>query len=210
MARKPFIPTQDPYHVSTRCINKDWFAAPLSDVWQTMSEVLTKTQLVYSIQIHSYVLMSNHFHLIVTTPDLNLSQAMNYFLRESSRELLKRTERLNCTFTPRFFRSRIQTHQEFLKVYKYVYRNPVEAGICDQVEAYPWSTLHSLIGMSRLTIPLVKDEILFEKTEQTLKWLNEAPHPHHYHLVKKALRKPEFKFPKKFEGAVQQFTNRGY
>ena len=210
MARKPFIPTGDPYHVSTRCINKDWFAAPLSEVWLPMTENLTKTQLIYNIQVHSFVLMSNHFHLLVTAPELNLSPAMNYFLRETSKGVLKSSSRLNCTFTPRFFRSRIKTDSEFLKVYKYVYRNPVEAGVCKFVEEYPWSTLHQILGFSKMRVPLAPDHIIFDDLEQKLDWLNLAPDLTHKDLIKKALRKDEFKFPQKFRGRKQIYSHEIY
>lgn len=41
-------------------------------------EYLTEAKKKFKIIIHSYVLMSNHYHLILETPDANLSKAMHY------------------------------------------------------------------------------------------------------------------------------------
>lgn len=197
MPRAKFIPTTDPYHISSRCINKEWFHSPLSEVWEIFSEQLYLSQKMFNLQIHSFVLMSNHFHLLVTAPELNISQSMNYFLRESSRQILHSNERINRTFGARFFRSRIGSYHHFMTVYKYVYRNPVEANLCDYAEEYPWSTLNGLLGLSRLLIPLEEDPLLgVSEFTQTIKWLNQSPHLEDKHSVHKAIRRSVFTLPK--------------
>lgn len=197
MPRSKFTPTTDPYHISSRCINKEWFHSPLPEVWEIFSEQLYLVQKLFNLRIHSFVLMSNHFHLLVTAPDLNLSESMNYFLRESSRQILHSNERINRTFAARFFRSRIQSYHHFMTVYKYVYRNPVEAQLCDYVEEYPWSTLNGLLGLSRLLIPVEEDPLLdTNEFSQTLKWLNQSPGLEDKLSVRKAIRRSDFTLPK--------------
>ncbi len=198
MPRSNFTPTGDPYHVGARCINKEWFSSPTDVVWNIFGDQLYLTEKAFNLKIHSFVLMSNHYHMLVTAPELNLSQAMNYFLRESSRRGLKDNKRINHTFSARFFRSRVSGFHHFTTVYKYIYRNPVEAGLCNHVEEYPWSTLNALLGFSKLVIPLQEDTLLFDSgLEPTLKWLNTDPGSENRDAVRKAVRRSEFALPNK-------------
>jgi hypothetical protein len=110
---------------------------------------------------------------------------------------MKNSGRVSGTFTKRFFRSRLGTIHYFETAYKYVYRNPVEAGICLSVEQYRYSTLNGLLGFSKLWIPVEEDTILFGSgLENTLLWLNEKTSPEDKTAVKMALRKSDFSLPK--------------
>lgn len=198
MPRKPFVPTKNPYHVSARCINKDWFSQPLEELWPLFCDYLYLTKIIHDVKIHSFVLMDNHFHLLITAPNLNLSEAMAFFLRETSRNILKVSGRLNRTYSSRFFRCEIKSFHHFMTAYKYVYRNPVEAGIVDSCEQYKFSTLNGIIGTNRLLVPLEEDTLAdIYRIEDQLSWLNTRPDPDHQKAVKNALRRPQFKLPKR-------------
>jgi REP element-mobilizing transposase RayT len=62
----------------------------------------------YKAEIHAFVLMSNHFHLVVSFPENNMSEAMNYFMRETSRMISRDAGRINQTYGSRYFRSIIE------------------------------------------------------------------------------------------------------
>ncbi len=203
MPRKPHIESSIfPFSISVRCINKDWFDLPAEDVWDILSDQLYFCRHAFNLRIHSFVLMGNHFHILLSTPDANLSNAMAYFLRESSREISRRTGRINRTFSDRFSRTLIADQNHLNTAYKYIYRNPVKAGRSLKVESYPFSTLSGLLGLTPLRIPLEADNILFghNNLENVLVWLNTDPTEHDYELVRRALKKKVFKFPKKPKG----------
>lgn len=198
MARKKYVRSSEfPYHVSVRCINKEWFDIPLDVVWDVMSQQLYFACHAFNLKVHSFVLMSNHFHLLIQTPDANLSEAMGYFLREVSRELSRISGRINRTFADRFHRTLIVDYHHFINVYKYVYRNPVEAKICELAEDYKFSTLSGLIGSQHLAIPMTYDNLLFTpgETQYNLAWLNKAPTKANREAIKSALRYSVFKLP---------------
>jgi putative transposase len=199
MGRKPFICHPDfPYHVTARCINRDWFSIEMPVVWSIMTTHLRFISFAYNIRIQSFVLMSNHFHLIVHAPDCNLSEAMRFFMSESSRDLRSLSTRINCTYGTRFHRSLLSTPQYFFHAYKYLYQNPVQAGICERVEDYPYSTLPALLGNARFDIPIYDDFnwSSLSSRVQTLDWLNRQPNEIEWAIVEKSLRKSEFKLPK--------------
>lgn len=197
MSRKtPYSSAGLPFSIGSRCINKDWFGMPLEEVWSIFEDVLIITVAGYNLKINSFVLMSNHFHMIASAPDDNLSSAMQYLLSQTSRLITKSAERVNHTWKAKYFRSCLSKHHYFLNSYKYIYRNPVEAGICNLVEEYPYSTLSGLLGFRRISIPLVSDETLFSDVEGTIKWLNTPVAFENRVAMSRALKKSSYKLPK--------------
>jgi len=66
----------------------------------------------------------------------------------------------------------ILNYPQFLNAYKYIYRNPVEAGIVDKVEDYPYSTLKALIGKSISYCSVTDHMGLVQNPFHHLNWLN--------------------------------------
>ncbi len=168
----------------------------MEEVWEIMSRRLYYITCVYGVEIIAFVLMSNHFHLLIRTPQSNLSDAMGNFMRETSREITKSANRINLLWGSRHFRCIIHSHHYSLHAYKYVYRNPVEAGLASRVEDYPFSTLNGLLGRRHLLVPVVEDTTLFSDFEGTIRWLNEKPTKENWESVRAALRKSKFKLRK--------------
>lgn len=196
MPRKYVFPSSDyPYHISGRCINREPFRVPLPEVWSLMEDSFYVVVHHYKVRIHSFVLMSNHFHLLATAPEGNMGDAMNYFMRETSKELNRLTGRINQNYGDRNHKTLINSTHYFMNVYKYVYQNPVRAGICERVEEYRFSTLHRKLGFAQLFISTAPDTILFnsEIDWEVLEWLNARPKPYHEDEIRQALRKPIFK-----------------
>lgn len=195
---RPKIPQQSqyPYHVTARCINKEWFNIPMEIVWEIMSRELRFLTYAYDVKIHSFVLMSNHFHLLISTPQANLSEAMWCFMGQTSRDLTKAGNRINQTYGQRYFRSVISSYHYYMHSYKYVYANPLKAGFVKNVEDYKYSTLNGLLGNEKIEIPLLEDTLLFENPIETLSWLNTLPNEKNWNAVKFALAKKEFKLGK--------------
>lgn len=183
------------FHITTRCINKDWFSQPLEEVWEIMSNYLFFAHHAYQVKIHAFVLMINHYHLLISDLDNDLSGAMMYFNRETSRSISKSSDRINQTYGNRFFRSLIETERHYLCVYKYIYQNPIRAGLSLKAEEYPFSTLHSLTGKAHSIIPVESDNILFPNAEETLTWLNTTPHSKLIEGIRKGLKRSTFYLP---------------
>lgn len=199
MPRPLFINHTDlPYHITARCINRDWFSLDKGFVWDVMTRHLYFMHFAFNVRVHAFVLMSNHFHLIARSPDANLSQAMRYFMRETSREITFSSGRINMTYGGRFHRSLLKSPLYYLHAYKYLYRNPVMAGLCSRVEDYKYSSIPGLLGERWLDVPVSEDhnwESLHSRAE-TLLWLNTAPSLEHQESVRLALKKSAFQLPK--------------
>lgn len=202
MPRKKQIFTSEyPYHLSARCHNKEWFDLPMWQVWAVMSKYLSYISGTYKMEIHSFVLMNNHFHLIARFPENNMAEAMNYFMRETSRVISRKADRINQTYGGRYFRSVITKNNYLDHVYKYVYRNPVEAGVVENVQDYQFSTLYLKLNGVSCDFPIVDDPRLSAiQLNSTLLWLNTAPNANDKEEVRKALKKPEFSLTSRASG----------
>lgn len=197
MPRKKIYRTDEyPYHVSARCNNREWFAIPMPVVWNVFSDYLYFINHAYKIEIQSFVLMSNHFHMLVQTPEANLDQAMNYFLREISRRLGEESGRINHIFGGPYHWTLIKNSIYYQHAYKYIYRNPVHAGICKRVEEYPFSSLRGLLGMDRLVMPVYDNLNLIQDPGRQLSWLNRDYSEENRLAIKAALYHSEFTLPR--------------
>ena len=195
--KKPIFDNFFPYHISARCHNKEWFRLDIDKVWSVTSDYLFFLHHAYEVKIHSFVLMNNHFHLIAHFPEGNISSAMNYFMRETSRVINFESNKINQVYGGPYHKSLITNPLYYLHAYKYVYRNPVEAGLAAKVEDYPLSTLPFKLGKAFSIIPIACDDTLSEDMESTLHWLNTAPDISDKISVTKALSHPVFKIPEK-------------
>lgn len=195
MPRKKLIRSlEHPYHINARCINKDWFQLPIEEVWNIFEAYLYFVSHKYGLRIHSFVLMSNHFHMLASTPNGNLDRCMNYLMREVSRSITRDSDRINQTFGGPYHWTLVGNYHYYMHAYKYVYRNPVEAGICTDVLQYPYSTLAGRLGFQKLIFPVSEDLLIENDVEGTLEWLNKPYEKDHKEIVRKALKKQTFQF----------------
>jgi len=193
MPRKDLIRTNEfPYHVTARCHNKEWFELPLSMVWKLAEYSLKEAHEMFPIELINFVLMSNHYHMILITPEANLDK----FMREFNRRLTLRIHRyagtMNQVFGGRYKWCVISANNYFMNCYRYVYQNPIRAGIVKRCEDYPYSTLRYLIKPKPFSIPIF-DRYGF-KDEWGLAWLNEDLSEKECAKLKNGLRRSEFRY----------------
>jgi putative transposase len=198
MPRKPLFLTEDfPYHVTSRSNNKEWFYLPLEQCWEIFSRNLQYLAQVHEVNLYAFVLMSNHFHLLLSTPHRNLGDVMRDFLTIISKSVLRKTERSNHVFGARHKWSVLESSQSVAYVMKYILRNPIRAGICSNVEDYRYSSIHSQIG--RRELPLVSgigpqwDDVPKDR-EALLEWLNQPSPKELEKQITIGLRRSPFQF----------------
>jgi REP element-mobilizing transposase RayT len=199
-----------PHSIGASCINKDWFGMPMDEVWDILEEYLYFVCHAYTIRVHCFILMSNHFHLMASGESRSLSAGTQFWLSQTSRQITKSAGRINHTWKANHFRRPILNPHYFLNAYKYFHRNPVEAKIIERVEDYPFSTLFGLLGRRQMILPVTYDDTLFSDVEGTLKWLNSAPSPEDREAMRLALRRSEFKLPRSKSGGLHRLETQLY
>jgi putative transposase len=129
MPRKPIERSNENYyHITARSNNKEFFYLPIVNTWDIMTERLAKLQNAYNIKISAFVLMNNHFHLLLLTPREDVDRIMYFFMKEVTLEIQKCTGRINKIFGGRYKGSMITSYGHLVNVYKYIYRNLIEVG----------------------------------------------------------------------------------
>lgn len=131
-----------PYHVITRNNNRDWFNIPIYEVWDICKESLIYALEREKVEINCFVLMSNHYHLLLTTPHENIDRFMMHFNWRISFMISNRINVINHKFSNRYKWSIVSKQSYLFNVYRYIYQNPIRAGICDECKDYPYSSLH--------------------------------------------------------------------
>jgi REP element-mobilizing transposase RayT len=107
----------------------------------TLGETCAKT----GWQVHAYCLMSNHFHLVIETPQANLVAGMKWFLGTYTSRFNRRHKLFGHLFSGRYKALVVEgSGNGYLRtVCDYVHLNPVRANLLaaeQSLRAYPWSS----------------------------------------------------------------------
>jgi len=94
----------------------------------------------FSIDIYAYVLMGSHYHLLLKTPDANLSKAMQWFGTTYTRRYNLLNRQIGHLFQGRFKSIIVENDAYLLRLSCYIHRNPLRAGIVDRLADYQWSS----------------------------------------------------------------------
>jgi REP element-mobilizing transposase RayT len=94
----------------------------------------------FEVDIFAYVLMSNHYHLLVRTQRANIKKAMHWFGTTYSRRYNNRHSRSGHLFQGRYKSILVQNDAYLLRLSCYIHRNPLRAGVVDRLADYRWSS----------------------------------------------------------------------
>ena len=101
----------------------------------------------YGWVVTAWVLMSNHFHLVLDTPSPTLSAGMQWLVGTYSQWFNKRHKRTGHLFGDRFHSFLIDDENYLSEVIRYVVLNPVRAGMVERPELYRWSSYRATAGL---------------------------------------------------------------
>jgi REP element-mobilizing transposase RayT len=94
-----------------------------------------------------WVLMTNHFHLVMQTPEPNLSKGMHWLNSRYANWFNRTHGRCGHLFQGRFKALLVDREAYFADVLRYVVLNPVRANLCARPEEYRWSSYRATAGL---------------------------------------------------------------
>ena len=147
------------YHVISRGERKEAIFACPEDKEKFLKK-LTETVEKYKLFLHAYVLMDNHFHLLLETPHANLSKAMHHLNTSYANWFRFKYRLVGSVFQGRF-KAILVEKDEYLQVLSaYIHLNPMRAGITKRPEEFHYSSYRAYIGKVRTPEFLYSAEIM--------------------------------------------------
>jgi putative transposase len=152
------------------------------DYWSFV-ELLQELNHVFNVKIAAYCLMSNHYHLLVQTPDANLSRSMRHLNGVYTQRFNKRHDCDGQLFRGRYKSIVVESDSYALELVRYIHRNPLESRLVNDLQKYKWSSHKPYLSDAKKWKWLHKDCILklFSKSKpESIKLyrqfvLNDAP-----------------------------------
>lgn len=145
MPRLPTPGRYDTSHVTVRCNNREY----LFNLKQNFGDLVSwvnSLSIMYDVDVHHILFMSNHMHILLTPNHDNLGLAMSYFLTNTAKLLNSRSGRNDHIFGRRYRPTVVKNSRHFMNVIRYIYQNPLRARMVKQVEEYPYSSLGFYLG----------------------------------------------------------------
>lgn len=110
-------------------------------------EVLGMVVARFRWDLHSFVLMPNHYHLLLATPAPTLSQGMRQLGGVYSQRFNRRWSRCGHLFQGRFFSVHVERDTHLLELSRYLALNPVRAGLVRSPSEWRWGSFRALAGL---------------------------------------------------------------
>ncbi len=123
-------------------------------------EILGKTVSRYHWICHAYCLMDNHYHLLVETPEPNLSLGMRQLNGVYTQALNRTSGKVGHVFQGRFKSILVEKEAHLLELCRYIVLNPVRTSACTLPEEWEWSSYKATAGEKRSPQFLKTDWIL--------------------------------------------------
>jgi putative transposase len=134
------------FHLTARGNRREPIFFDATDRFVFLS-MLDRSERKYNWHVYSWCLMTNHFHLVVATPDGGLSPGMCELNGSFARWSNLRHDREDHLFGKRFWSTEIDKDGQLLEACRYVVLNPVRAGLRRDPAEWRWSSYRASAGL---------------------------------------------------------------
>jgi len=147
------------YHVTSRGDGREDIYLDDSDreVWL---EVFAQVCARFNWVCHAWCQMSNHYHLVIETPEANLAEGMRQLNGVYTQRFNRRHGRVGHVFQGRYKAILVERDAYLLELARYVALNPVRAGMVVGPQDWPWSSYAAMCGQAPVPEWLQTDWIL--------------------------------------------------
>jgi len=149
------------YHVTSRGNAREEIFLNDNDRTQFLG-ILSDGVTRYSWICHAYCLMSNHYHLLIETPNAGLSRGMQLLNGVYTQWFNHRHKRVGHLFQGRFKGILVEKDNYLLEMARYIVLNPVRAEMVQSVRDWPWSSYRATVGEEQAPAFLTVDWILIQ------------------------------------------------
>jgi len=147
------------YHITSRGDRREPIYEDDADrkMFMSLLEQVCKT---YNWLCHAYCLMGNHYHLLVETPEANLSKGMRQLNGLYTQNYNRNHNRVGHVFQGRYKAILVEKQSYLLELSRYIVLNPVRAQMVHAAGDWQWSSYRATIGQSAPSGCLTTDWLL--------------------------------------------------
>ena len=161
MARKKRMESIGFYHIVNRGVERRKIYIDNED-HHVFLEIVQESAEVYHFEIYAYVLMDNHYHLLLKTTALNLSLLMRQINARYSMYFNKKYNRVGPLWQGRFKSWYVYDERYLRSLLKYIEFNPIKADMSKSIGEFPWAMSSRMNDLTCLNYALM-ETIDFEK-----------------------------------------------
>ena len=162
MARQNRINEPGYYHIINRGVERrDIFLEP--EDYNFFLDLLLEIKKKFNIVIHAYCLMTNHYHVLLETKEINISDALKYLNMTYSKYFNRKYKRVGHLWQGRFKSYYLYDDTHFWIVSKYIERNPIKANMVNDVSQYKQQSFFQWKYKSEY-FELLEDSMIFHMT----------------------------------------------
>lgn len=149
------------YHVTSRGDRREDIFEDDGDRLMFLS-ILEQVIAQFNWICHAWCLMDNHYHLLIQTPDGNLSKGMRQFNGVYTQASNRRHQRVGHLFQGRFKAILADSDAYLLELTRYIVLNPVRAGMVKKPADWRWSSYRACVGLEPAAPWLAVDGLLVQ------------------------------------------------
>lgn len=184
------------YHITARGNERKKIFLTRKDYEKFLS-YLTDALHKFGMVLHPFVLMANHYHLVVESPKANLSSFMHTLNSAYTTYFNIKRGRSGHLFQGRYKAFVIDKDHYLLELSRYIHLNPVRAGMAERPEEYPYSSLRPYLFPKEESI--VFRDLIWDMISKERK---KAPQRYRDFVESALLEKPRNPFEKVYGGAI--------
>jgi REP element-mobilizing transposase RayT len=134
------------YHVLNRGRRKEKIFQKEKD-YKTFLDIIKQVCQLYGFQIHAYSLLPNHYHLLISTPQGNLSKGMKHLDGVYAQKYNKNYNTDGSLFRGRYKSILVEKDEYLLELVRYIHRNAYKAGLEKEIGQYKWDSHREYIAL---------------------------------------------------------------
>ena len=128
--------------------------------YEIFIDVLREAVEMWNLKVAAYCLMSNHYHLLLHTPDGNISRCMRHINGVYTQRYNRRHRKDGQLFRGRYKAVTVDGDSYLLEVLRYIHRNPLQANLVKNLDDFKWSSHAGYASRAKKWDWLYKDFML--------------------------------------------------
>ena len=160
------------FHVIGKTALKRWPCENQRTAWRIFCKSINELQKEHQLKTRAFVLMGNHYHWLCQNNDVENPPVFKLLHERINFHFHYEADSRNHVFGPTPQVVVISSKASYTNTYKYIYQNPLTAGLAFKAEDYPYSTLGTVLGRAKTSFQIEDNMNLITDPHRVVHWIN--------------------------------------